>query len=248
MQSENYKKRTGDVRRSARANLLEIRKARLARKLALSQSQSAMQAQVMTDHVDPLDMTNAASSAGMDVLLDAKVPDRTVDFGRSDDDEFDTLDEMAVRNAALSEIADQLPPGPGTANDIEDCTAVPEPEQSEDDGQDALDETGAESEGNTSQLSSVESLIPAGNDADKTVNKDATTSQESPTQEWSESDLAQLPGAGPGLVWMLGQCDVTTLAQLAQTDASELSVRLGVVGQILDVSQWIRFAQDRMAD
>jgi hypothetical protein len=64
------------------------------------------------------------------------------------------------------------------------------------------------------------------------------------TDDWSQSELAQLPGAGPGLVWMLGQCDIKTLSELAQCDASELSTQLGVVGQILDVGEWVRFAQD----
>ena len=62
-------------------------------------------------------------------------------------------------------------------------------------------------------------------------------------ETWTQSELAQLPGAGPGLVWMLGQCGVTTMAQLAQEEAQSLSTKLGVVGQILDVSQWISFAQ-----
>lgn len=60
-----------------------------------------------------------------------------------------------------------------------------------------------------------------------------------------DNDLAIIPGAGPGLVWMLNQCGVDSLSDLASEDAASLSARLGVVGQLLDVSQWIMFAQEQ---
>ena len=55
-------------------------------------------------------------------------------------------------------------------------------------------------------------------------------------------DLDRLPGAGPGLIWMLRQCGIFTLADLAACDAAALGARLGLVGQILDVSLWRDFA------
>lgn len=57
------------------------------------------------------------------------------------------------------------------------------------------------------------------------------------------ADLMALPGAGPGLIWMLQQCGITTLADLAQTDAAALIPKLGLVGQIVDVQAWQRFAR-----
>ncbi|WP_157791985.1 hypothetical protein [Pseudorhodobacter sp. MZDSW-24AT] len=57
--------------------------------------------------------------------------------------------------------------------------------------------------------------------------------------------LFLLPGAGPGLVWMLGQVGIKTLDDLSRADAKVLSARLGIVGQILNVEAWISFAQER---
>lgn len=57
--------------------------------------------------------------------------------------------------------------------------------------------------------------------------------------------LFLLPGAGPGLVWMLGQVGIETLDDLSRADAKVLSARLGIVGQILNVEAWITFAQER---
>ncbi|MEE4117754.1 MAG: hypothetical protein V2I65_01935 [Paracoccaceae bacterium] len=57
-----------------------------------------------------------------------------------------------------------------------------------------------------------------------------------------QSDLHMLPGAGPGLVWMLQQCGVTSLDDLARADPEALTDRMGLVGQMLDLSSWVAFA------
>ena len=57
------------------------------------------------------------------------------------------------------------------------------------------------------------------------------------------SDLATLPGAGPGLIWMLQQCGIQTLEDLAQIDAAALVPKLGLVGQLLNVDIWQDFAR-----
>ncbi|CAN0604025.1 unnamed protein product [Ectocarpus sp. 12 AP-2014] len=62
--------------------------------------------------------------------------------------------------------------------------------------------------------------------------------------EIEESELSILPGAGPGLVWMLHQCGIKSLCDLAETAPEKLANDLGVVGQILDVSLWIDFAKN----
>ena len=58
-----------------------------------------------------------------------------------------------------------------------------------------------------------------------------------------ESDLTLLPGAGDGLVWMLGQCGIYSLAELGRADADELTERMGLAGQMLDLHAWIAFAR-----
>lgn len=66
--------------------------------------------------------------------------------------------------------------------------------------------------------------------------------------DWRENELSKLPGAGPGLIWMLKACQITSLEQLALQDDEALSRKLGVVGQIIDVGRWIDFARDDAAE
>ena len=61
----------------------------------------------------------------------------------------------------------------------------------------------------------------------------------------AQSDLADLPGAGPGLVWLLQECGVSSMAELATVDATELAGKLGLVGQLLDLNHWIAHARAR---
>ncbi|TKD17489.1 hypothetical protein FBT96_14280 [Rhodobacter capsulatus] len=57
------------------------------------------------------------------------------------------------------------------------------------------------------------------------------------------SDLVRLPGAGPGLIWMLNECEIHTLADLAAADCTDLTARMGLAGRILDLGGWIAFAR-----
>ena len=59
--------------------------------------------------------------------------------------------------------------------------------------------------------------------------------------------LDTIPHAGPGLIWMLNQCQIHDLSDLANADAEKLIQDLGVVGQILDVESWVEFARERCA-
>ncbi|ACM03448.1 Hypothetical Protein RSKD131_3588 [Cereibacter sphaeroides KD131] len=59
----------------------------------------------------------------------------------------------------------------------------------------------------------------------------------------ADSDLFALPGAGVGLVWMLNTAGVRTLRDLADADGSQLTRDLGLIGQIMDVEDWIVFAR-----
>lgn len=59
------------------------------------------------------------------------------------------------------------------------------------------------------------------------------------------SDLFDLPAAGPGMIWMFHQCGILSLADLASANATEVSSKLGVVGHILNVEPWIAFARER---
>ncbi|EKX58706.1 hypothetical protein [Cereibacter sphaeroides] len=71
--------------------------------------------------------------------------------------------------------------------------------------------------------------------------KVACTAGAAPTV--ADSDLFALPGAGVGLVWMLNTAGVRTLRDLADADGSQLTRDLGLIGQIMDVEDWIVFAR-----
>lgn len=60
-----------------------------------------------------------------------------------------------------------------------------------------------------------------------------------------DSDLFQLPAAGAGMIWMFHQCGIRSLEDLAAADPHDLSLRLGVVGHILNIEPWILFARER---
>jgi|GEM_PF-3560744 len=66
-----------------------------------------------------------------------------------------------------------------------------------------------------------------------------------PSQSMAKTcSLRALPGAGPGLIWMLGTAGIATMDDLADADAEVLGARLGLVGQILNVGFWVDFARD----
>lgn len=62
----------------------------------------------------------------------------------------------------------------------------------------------------------------------------------------TENDLFTLPGAGPGLVWMLQRTGVRSLADLAGSNPLVLRRNLGLVGELLDLDWWISVARARV--
>ncbi|MEM9793470.1 MAG: hypothetical protein AAF848_11040 [Pseudomonadota bacterium] len=77
--------------------------------------------------------------------------------------------------------------------------------------------------------------------ADSVVAKDTAK----PVLEFGQpTDLEQLPGAGPGLIWMLQQNGINSMSDLAVADPDELVGKLDLVGQLLNIPGWISYAQD----
>lgn len=62
----------------------------------------------------------------------------------------------------------------------------------------------------------------------------------------SSSDLAALPGAGPGLIWMLQKCGISSLRDMALADTAMLAPQLGPVARIVDLQAWQRIARHHM--
>ena len=60
--------------------------------------------------------------------------------------------------------------------------------------------------------------------------------------------LNLLPGIGPGLIWLLQEQGVSSLADLAERQPEELRAVLGLLGPFVDIESWIAFAQERAHD
>jgi predicted flap endonuclease-1-like 5' DNA nuclease len=59
------------------------------------------------------------------------------------------------------------------------------------------------------------------------------------------ADLSEIPGIGPGLVWMLRNAGVGSLHDLARAEADPLARRLGPIARLLDLDYFIGFARAR---
>jgi predicted flap endonuclease-1-like 5' DNA nuclease len=88
-------------------------------------------------------------------------------------------------------------------------------------------------------------IIPAHESEPLTLNCEADTAIPATPPQAEEpsapiaSALTTLPGTGPGLVWMLNNAGVLSLEDLACADAGDLSKKLGLIGEILDLDYWI---------
>lgn len=76
---------------------------------------------------------------------------------------------------------------------------------------------------------------------------EADASDDAPDPEAVESELLKLPGSGPGLVWMLEKCGVSSMEDLATADSERLKSEMGLVAKILDLDYWIDFARENRA-
>ncbi|MEM8537582.1 MAG: hypothetical protein AAGF56_06950 [Pseudomonadota bacterium] len=186
MPQQNYRSRTNDVRKSARAHLSALRQARVAQRDALAQS---VPPKVTEPDVTPPDVTE-------------------------DGDMLEDIAQRSVANVAATADTDAIDVAP----DLTDMHPESDATQADHD----IDEGGAEAA--------------------------LTTGSTAAMDDWQTSPLAQLPGAGPGLVWVLTQCGVHDMADLADRDPAELSEAMGVIGQIIDVSTWVDFARHNVAN
>lgn len=203
MQTDNYRKRAGEVRRTARANLLSLRQERLARRATIAgemTNQSEVDAQT-GDAKCEIEVQHRV----LEEHEAAHLP-HEVDLNSG----IDQLDELAIRNAAMSEITEDV---------LQSSDA-------------AVDKPNHASNGPIQASAAEDSNL-------------SQTDHAKPVENWHESPLAELPGAGPGLIWMLTECQIHSLGDLSQQSAAELSSKLGVVGQIIDVATWIDFAKGK---
>lgn len=226
-QNDDYKKRAGQVRSVARSHLRELRKQRLRRRTDLAAIKSVDEpmgaAITLPEDSCISEMGGAAGSLQLSdasPLITATEPDvlSGQDHMARDDDSAE-LNELSVENVAVSEMA-------------EDVSAVVQPLDAD------VVLLAATAQAPTAQLPDIEVV-------EQIVEDDVPAPCANSVADTSADDLANLPGAGPGLIWMLNQCGISSLKDMATADPEKLSNEMGVVGQILDVARWVAFAQKR---
>ena len=226
--TQNYRSRASHVRQAARSHLKELRQQRMSKRGHQPQAAAAEPpANADLGLPDPIETTQEARPhlaaieapeermSVDDHTRDVETPSETA---HDDAEESDALHDQAIENAAMTEMENDLPGTESPQHALEDDADVSA-------SADTPEPSGAKEE-----MSDVPSALA------------------SPMTEQlecaPEGDLAALPGAGPGLIWMLNQCSITSLNDLAAADPARLSQDLGVVGQILDVKKWLEFAQN----
>jgi predicted flap endonuclease-1-like 5' DNA nuclease len=299
IQQQDFRHRAADLRRTARAQLKEIRRARLARQGDRSAEEPDPE---LATADDPGPVTEAEAGAGADapeltqvavaqsfpLIAEPEAPEdpeiahpptATEGAGMASASSGQTSTPPqtpqidAVERTALAEIDDAIDAEPAV-DGVEVVQEPPEPDVLEPEVAAPLPPAQIDAENPelpdapASDTSTEGAEDDASDTGDFTINMpdpvaevspDATEAATGPAEppvtqlpetepEAAEnvpedSDLNSLPGAGPGLVWMLHQCGVGSLDDLATSDPADLSSKLGVVGQILDVGKWIDFAK-----
>jgi predicted flap endonuclease-1-like 5' DNA nuclease len=60
--------------------------------------------------------------------------------------------------------------------------------------------------------------------------------------------IETVPTLGPGLIWRLSQAGIRTMADLAASDADSIRTKLGQLGRLVKVEDWIAHARAVVAD
>lgn len=224
------------VRSQARAHLAQLRAERLSRARARRRStaptefgSAAEGAVVPKDLVDTLEAANDAveetpiAHSSDEAGFDAAGGTDDIDMAETTDTPFQEDDPALNDHAAPDVPSVDADPAVEEVSGSDDLMAGDDPALAED-------------------TLTTEEIVPtsAPTEAEATLEP-----EEMPEEPAPRSDLFDLPGAGPGLVWMLESSGVKSLAELAVADADQLETEMGLVARILDLKFWISFAQDQ---
>ena len=213
----NYRKEAQSARRAARETLMALREARLSARAQRGSPPNTAPSQAGSDgsQIDP-----SAFFA-----MPPNAPDVTPDMAKN-------TEEAWAAGAAEDAVAEQ-----NVGEETEIC-ATPEEQPAESALE--LDETvGAAYE--PSDCPTDSDTPDAGEPMQVSVDQGT---DDGIARVDANSDLFNLPGAGAGMVWMVHQCGIRSLADLAKADSGDLAMQLGVVGHIINMEPWIAFARE----
>ena len=218
---ESYKQKTRAVRRDAQERLRQLRKDRLARKEPPNRAPT--DSSFKSRRVVSLKEHGRATSAEAQAThLGNQAQSDQVPVELDGPEQGVPSSQPTVTEPSLMESAEN-PQEPSSVS------SNPEPDPS---GDAVVDVTEAYPSSMEDQAVASEPSIPSD------VADEATPEE----QAVLASDLNSLPGAGVGLVWLLRECGVGSMQELADANPEVLSEQLGVVGRLVDVSAWIEHA------
>ncbi len=238
------------IRMQARQHLAKLRQERLQRVAGRTSRRAA------PDTVED-DVAETASTEDVSESLAGETPDTIAEA-----ETLQQLDPVSVAPEAEQPLPMQDEEGdsPDAPDDAkmseesvvaEDAETEPVAEALTDEGTDGSDDDGTDGSDDDGTDGSDNADIDAATDDNgqspesDASEVDAAEYTQAETVEIDEgSDLFSLPGAGPGLVWMLQKSGVSDMATLAVADAEQLRVDLGLVAKMLDVDYWIEYAQN----
>lgn len=242
----NYRDQARAVRREARAQLQALRNERRATRrtpsgeaddgvapLSPPQAPEPVVEYPADESIPETLAEDAPSLQGDDAMADAPsmVTEPEPDLALGNDVDVEPLAEAAafdvMQEEDVSAEEDADPAITAQSLEVGECTSEEILERPD---MDVLSDVRHAQEGETETV--AEAI-----DGGETITRTAEVS--------AVSDLFELPGAGVGLVWMLQQCGITSLEELARSEVKSLSAQLGVVGHILNIEPWVAFARNR---
>lgn len=213
--------RSAEVRKEARAKLLRMREARLSRRSGGKSQNSGTEIGVPDTRDETIE----------DAISDERNADMVTEDATTHEDDTPSEAEVAVGlvedDSAMSgaDVSDALAEVDDVTSD-EDCEgrSVPVVAAAENTADPKTSTVSDETDGATVTAPKLDFSVP----------------ELAP----SDTDLNTIPGAGPGLVWMLSQASIRSLEDLAVANPETLKSAFGPVGQILDIDELIAFARD----
>jgi hypothetical protein len=163
-------------------------------------------------------------------------PEPELQDTRTDTDLVSDGDSPAASEGSADSIPDDTPDMAGAEADLTDTLADPLPEH-------PLPPRMEMAGGTSDDPADVCADMPMGPEMAPDGLHASAPGPEPVAEASAPTGLYALPGAGPGLIWMLGQVGIDSMEDLARADADDLGRKLGLVGQILNVGSWVEFAR-----
>lgn len=257
--SADFRTRSLEVRRAARARLAELRAKRRAGLPASSRATPSVTVAPLTGPTLVAEPTMSASAEAQALAAEAQAQGQPCAEAGADGVDAALIEGPSIADVATDELSAAVVETSAARDDGEPETTVDteagEVPTIEIDValHDKALETIADAETPTtaaaepplpSEPAAVEEASPQPVETTFDAPIEAASSASAAAGSMSASDdLSKLPGVGPGLVWLFAKAGVETLGQLAEADAKALESEIGLIGQLVDIGSWVKFAR-----